>query len=236
MLAQAGLIGAALMLGLAGSAHCVAMCGAPAAGVIRLVRAQAGGATAALHTSHELRGHGLFHLGRLSAYALAGASVAALAQSLHLAGTHVGALKPLSVLLQAAVLAWGVALLATGRQPAWTHGMGQRLLARLRHAPGRNALLAGAAWVFMPCGLLYSALALASLGNGPLQGAAVMLAFGAVSGGALAAAQWLWRSLRFRAAPRHERLPARLGGALLVALALHALWVALGERIAQWCA
>ncbi|MGR4870473.1 sulfite exporter TauE/SafE family protein [Variovorax sp. LARHSF232] len=238
MLEQAPLIGAALLMGLAGGPHCVAMCGAPSTGLIRLVRVvpnDAAGACARAAPS----GLALFHTGRLVSYALAGALVAGVAQALALAAEQVAALSPLWVLLHAAILAWGLALLALGRQPAWAHGLGRALARRLAShgtsGAGRRLLAGGALWVLMPCGLLYSALALASLGNGPLQGGLAMLAFALGSGAALSLAPWLWQRLHARL-PRGEGWGTRAAGLLLALLALDALWMDLGRQVAQWCA
>ncbi|MDM0045070.1 sulfite exporter TauE/SafE family protein [Variovorax dokdonensis] len=239
MLEQAGLVGAALLMGLAGGPHCVAMCGAPAAGVIRLVRAPSqAGAAGAVHAGAASHTALLFHAGRLASYAAAGAAVAGVMQALDLAGQRVSALQPLMVLLHATVLAWGLILLVKARQPAWAHGIGHSLMRRLQaqQAPVRNALVAGGAWVLMPCGLLYSALALASLGNGPAQGGMVMLAFGVPGALALASSGWLYQRLRARMAPGHERWFARAAGAMLVLLALDALWMDIGHQWAEWCA
>jgi sulfite exporter TauE/SafE len=233
-LEQLPLIGAALLMGLAGSPHCVAMCGAPSAGLIRLVRA-APDARARITPS----GLAYFHAGRLASYALAGALVAGAAQALALAGQQVTALKPLWVLLHAAILAWGLFLLALGRQPAWAHDLGRAVARGLaQHGTGSagwGLLAGGALWVLMPCGLLYSALALASLGNGPLQGALAMLAFALGSGSALLVAPWLWQRLHARW-PRGEGWGARAAGLLLALLALDALWMDIAQQVAQWCA
>lgn len=234
---QSALAVAALLMGLAGSPHCVAMCAAPAQGVIRLVRAQPAGCAGASPSAEAALPHALFHLGRLAGYAAAGALVAGAAQVLGSAGQRVAALQPAITLLHAGVLAWGLMLLATGRQPAWAHGLGQAVARRLRTqaSAGQGALLAGALWVLMPCGLLYSALALASLGNGPAQGAMVMLAFAAGSGAALLLAPWLWSRLRRATAPLGERWSARAAGVVLLLLAADALWMDLGQQIARWC-
>lgn len=234
---QAGLVGAALLMGMAGSPHCVAMCAAPASGVIHIARAAPAGCAASA-PANAAPAYALFHAGRLAGYAVAGALVAGAMQALGSAGQRVAALQPAMALLHAAVLAWGLMLLATGRQPAWAHGIGHALARRLRmqRAPAQGALLAGALWVLMPCGLLYSALALASLGNGPGQGALVMLAFAAGSGAALLLAPWLWVRLRRHMAPLGERWSARAAGAVLILLALDALWMDVGRQIAQWCA
>ena len=53
-------------------------------------------------------------------------------------------------------------------------------LARRVYPPrtGLQALAAGLAWGWIPCGMVYAALPLALVAGGPLQGALVMLAFG----------------------------------------------------------
>jgi uncharacterized protein len=232
---QAGLALAALAMGLAGGPHCVAMCAAPTVGVIRLVRAplasSAGAAAAAPSAALA------FHAGRVASYALAGAVVALAAQSLAFASAHVTALKPLWVLLHAATLAWGLALVAQGRQPAWAHRFGKALAVRVRpHTRSVFGVLAmGAMWVVMPCGLLYSALALASLGNGALDGAMAMALFALGSGLSLAAAPWLHDLVAGRLGPSREGWGARIAGVLLALLALQALWMDFGQAIDDWC-
>jgi sulfite exporter TauE/SafE len=152
---------------------------------------------------------------------LAAASV----NSLALAGTQVAALKPLWMLLHVFVFAWGAMLAIAGRQPAWARRIGRTLETRLRsHAASTawSVLATGALWVAMPCGLLYSALLLASLGNGPLQGALAMVLFAIGSGLSLVLAPWLWQRLR-------------RSGVLLAAVALQALWADLSHQIGIWC-
>lgn len=232
---QAGLAIAALLMGLAGGPHCVAMCSAPTAGVIRLVRAPPGtaGASSAAAPSTTL----VFHAGRIASYASAGAAVALAAQSLAFASAHVTALKPLWVLLHAATLAWGLALIAQGRQPAWAHRFGKALALRVRpHTRSAFGVFAtGALWVLMPCGLLYSALALASLGNGPLDGAMAMVMFALGSGLSLAAAPWVYAAVGNRFGRSREGWGARIAGLLLALLALQALWMDFGQAVVEWC-
>lgn len=263
---QPALAGTALLMGLAAGPHCVAMCGAASAGVIRMLSAPAGGpapgsqppvarlvfhpsprattpgaTTSGATTAAALRSPAagaLFHLGRLAGYAMAGAIAAGTVQGLALAGEQVAALRPAWVLLHVAVLAWGLLLAATGRQPLWAHRLGQRAMLRLRaHRGGAGGLLAaGAAWVAMPCGLLYSAVLLASLGNGPLGGAAAMALFALGSALPLMAAPWLWQRLRGGFGPLSQRWGARLAGLLLALLSLQALGLDLRRQIELWCA
>ena len=103
---QTALAGAALLMGLAGGPHCVAMCGAASAAVIRIVPvAVPAGARPAGSTA--LAAQAAFHIGRIASYAVAGAVAAASVNSLAEAGTQVAALKPLWMLLHVFVFAWG---------------------------------------------------------------------------------------------------------------------------------
>nr|WP_162577481.1 sulfite exporter TauE/SafE family protein [Variovorax sp. PBL-H6] len=236
---QTALAGTALLMGLAGGPHCVAMCGAACAGVIRIVRAPEGGGVATLPRA-GVRGASapwLFHAGRIAGYAAAGALAAVAAQGLALASEQVAALRPLWVLLHVFVLAWGLLLAALGRQPLWASRIGRSLAMRLRPASGSapGLLAIGALWVSMPCGLLYSALMLASLANGPLQGAWVMALFAAGSGVSLMAAPWLWQHLGRGAGLLRGTWGTRLAGTLLALMSLQALSIDLRHQIELWC-
>ncbi len=221
---DASLIAAAALMGLAGSPHCAAMCGAPCAAVVG-------------------RGHGAmgaaggFHLGRTVGYAAAGAVVASSVEALGALGQAAPMLRPLWTLLHVAAFALGVWLLATGRQPRWLEGRAplpavaapggwQRMAAPLR-AGG-----AGLLWVGWPCGLLQSAMLVAALAGGAAGGAMAMAAFATASSIGLWAAPALWR--RFGAAGQ-GRLAARIAGALLAGASGWALGHGLWERVAAYC-
>ncbi|KQX96216.1 sulfite exporter TauE/SafE family protein [Variovorax sp. Root473] len=227
------LAGAALLMGLAGGPHCVAMCGAVSAAVIRIV--PVGGPSQASHAIAPFA----FHLGRMVSYAAAGAIAAASLHGLGAASAQAAAWRPLWVMLHVFVLAWGAMLAVAGRQPLWAQRAGRALEARLRPRAGGSLLgvfATGALWVAMPCGLLYSALMLAALGNGPLQGASTMALFALGSSVSLLAAPWLWQRLRgWGDNGARQAWGARLAGVLLAAVALQALWMDLSHRIADWC-
>jgi sulfite exporter TauE/SafE len=219
---EAGLILGGLLLGIGGSPHCAAMCAAPCAALTRSPR-EAGG----------------FHGGRLIGYMAAGAVVAASVSSLGLAREAWPVLRPLWAMLQAAALALGLWLLVTGRQPDWRFGRAPAVLAgasagggwTVMRGPGRSAAV-GLCWTAWPCGLLYSALALAALANGPAGGAAVMAAFALASLPALWAGPALLRRL-VRAG--HRSLAVRIAGGLIVAAAAWALGHGMWERALAWC-
>ncbi|MBB3176561.1 sulfite exporter TauE/SafE family protein [Variovorax sp. Sphag1AA] len=234
---QTALLGTALLMGLAGGPHCVAMCGAACAGVIRIVRVRESGAATMGGGLHAQGATLAFHAGRIVSYAAAGAVAAAAMRGIGLASEHVAALRPFWVLLHVAVLVWGLSLAVLGRQPVWAHRLGGTLQARLRPLTGSTVgvLATGALWVAMPCGLLYSALMLAGLADGPLQGAMVMAGFAAGSGLSLVAAPWLWQRLSHGAGAVRKEWGSRLAGALLAAVAFLALWNDIVRQIDLWC-
>lgn len=243
----------ALLMGLAGGPHCIAMCAAPQAGVIRVHPAGQGASCA---PGQPWQRSAMFHAGRLLGYAVLGALAGASVQGLGWLATQSAALRPAWTLLHLAVLAWGLVLLvlALARQPAWVQGAGQQLWQRVgpltRSAYGVGA--AGVLWALMPCGLLYSALLVASLSGGPMRGAVSMALFGLGSALSLAAGPWLWRWLRVQgnrvgavwaAAQANvaattataSSLGTRAAGGVLAMAALWELWMDFGGRLAAWC-
>lgn len=174
------LITGSALLGLAGAPHCAAMCGGTSAGVI-------GRCGAASRRSSATA----FHAGRALSYSVAGALAAASLGALRAWSEVAPVMRPLWTMVQAAVLAFGVWLAVTGRQPAWLSNRPAPLPAAMRAGgwqamagPARSGA-AGAAWVAWPCGLLQSALVAATFASTPLWGAAVMAVFAATSSAGL---------------------------------------------------
>lgn len=217
----------ALLMGLAGGPHCIAMCGAACAGITRLGESPAS----------RSRAQWMFHAGRLAGYAGAGAAAAFAVQTLGWLSTNTAALRPVWVMFHLAVLAWGLMLVALARQPMWVSSAGRTVWARIRPVAGaRGGLFAtGALWAFMPCGLLYSALLVASLSGGPLDGALAMALFALGSGASLSLAPTLFARLQQAGNRFKQDWGTRVAGALLVLVALWALWMDLAHRIAAWC-
>jgi sulfite exporter TauE/SafE len=100
-------------------------------------------------------------------------------------------------------------------------------------APTCSSLLLGMAWALWPCGILYSAIAIAWLTQDVLTGTVSMLAFAAGSGVQL----WLGqRGLMALMRAGRESLGIRLAGALTMVFALALIgWVAMGHRPADFC-
>jgi sulfite exporter TauE/SafE len=226
------LLFSALLMGLAGTPHCLAMCGAACA-------AASGGGQ-----RPHLTG---LHLGRLLSYSAAGAVAAASVGSLAALGQAVAVLRPLWTLVHAAALVLGLYLLWRGRQPAWMARLGRHRLAEtVSHrggawqriqGPARSTGI-GLAWVAWPCGLLQSALLVASLANGPVQGAMVMAGFASASAAGLVAGPALWARLSGRGGAGQlasAEWAVRLAGLALAGASAWALGHGMWMRVAAWC-
>jgi len=215
----------ALLMGLAGGPHCAAMCGAACGGLTRI------------DGDASRRSMWAFQAGRLAGYSLAGAGAAFAVQSFAWLTTSTAALRPVWTLFHLAVLAWGLMLVARARQPVWVSTTGRNIWSRVRPvAAARGGLFAtGALWAFMPCGLLYSALLVASLSGGPIAGALSMALFAVGSGVSLWLAPALFARLQQAGNRLRQDWGTRAAGALLVLAALWALWMDMAHRIAVWC-
>jgi sulfite exporter TauE/SafE len=237
------LVLSALAMGLAGTPHCLAMCGAAcAASAAACDRAQPQRALLALLA------------GRLLGYTAAGAVAAASVGALGSFAAATPVLRPLWTLVHLVALALGAFLLWRGRQPAWLEALGRGartaptgaggtvmvMPARSGAAAGRwRAVAAGTAWVAWPCGLLHSALMLAALAHDAAGGAAVMATFALASAAGLMGAPWLW--WRFGGtrtqslSPRAAGAAVRLAGAGLIAASAFALGHGLWARVWALC-
>ena len=239
----ASLASTALLMGLAGGPHCLAMCAAPCSVVTGQALPQVPD-QATEHALHWLpRPGGLarrlvaYHSGRLLGYAAVGALAAMAMQSLAWMTQHTAALRPVWTFMHVAVLAWGLMMVLQARQPVWVENAGRSVWGRVRPlvaAPG-GVFATGFLWALMPCGLLYSALLVAALSGGAWQGALTMAVFGVGSGLWLVAGPWLWQRLRQRLNAARAEWGTRVAGALLCAAAAGALWMDLVYRPSLWC-
>lgn len=224
----------ALLLGLTGGPHCIAMCGAACAGIGQAVVVGMPGQSG--RPAQAARAMALFQLGRLAGYGALGALAAASMQGLGWLATHAAALRPVWSMLHIGAAAMGLMLLIWARQPLWLETGARRVWARVRAAAGRWGLAAplaiGFVWALLPCGLLYSAVLVAALTGDALQGAAAMALFAAGSGLSLLAGPWLLLRLGV-----NGRGPwsMRLAGLALMLTALWGLWHGLVHQQAPWC-
>jgi len=233
---QTSLAATALLMGLAGGPHCVAMCGAVCAAMGR--SAIVGNATVGSVANPSALW--MFQLGRLVGYSALGGLAAASMQGLGWLSIQSAALRPVWTMLHVAAAFLGLMLLWQARQPAWLDVGARKVWSRIRTATqGSGAaasaaapLVLGAAWSLLPCGLLYSAVLVAALSPSAIQGAGVMALFAVGSGVSLMAGPWLWLRLR---GPGSGAWAIRLAGAALLASSAWALWMGLVHDTAPWC-
>jgi len=222
---QSSLALTALLMGLAGGPHCVAMCGAACAGI---------GQTAGTRKNSALLS---FQLGRIVGYSLLGSLAAASMQGLGWLTVQSAALRPVWSLFHVAAIVLGLALMWNAQQPVWLESAGRKIWAharRLGTGSGGAPLVLGALWALLPCGLLYSALLVAAMAGGPLDGAAVMALFALGTSVTMTAGPWLWLKLR-GATPGSGAWGMRLAGLALAASSGWALWMGLVHNTAPWC-
>ncbi len=221
---QASIAVTALVMGLAGGPHCIAMCGAACAGI---------GQAAAPRSQRAI---GLFQLGRLAGYATLGALAAASMQGLGWLTVQSAALRPAWTMVHVAALLLGLLLLAQARQPVWLETGARRVWARVRAATQSLGLAAplglGVAWALLPCGLLYSALMVAALTGSAAGGAGAMALFALGSGVSLWAGPWLL--LRLGQGGR-AGWSMRIAGLALAITSAWGLWMGLVHDQAPWC-
>ncbi len=199
----------ALLIGLAGSVHCVGMCGGMASAFSLLLPK---------HRS-SLPYLIAYHGGRICSYALAGALVGSL--GMVIGQGHGGALflsllsGLLLVLMGLYIGGWWRVLLRLERAGS---GLWRRLSPLTRHLLPMNhplkALPYGLVWGWLPCGLVYSTLSWAMLAQSPGEAAVLMFCFGL---GTLPAMFLLSLSAeRVLGWLRHPRVKQGIGGMLIL--------------------
>jgi sulfite exporter TauE/SafE len=171
-------LAAAFLVGLLGSGHCVAMCGGIAV-ALDTAASSGSGSRAACRMGYQS--------GRLAGYAIAGALVGGVGAGLLQLTSSAAALSVARGFQALMMILLGLYLSGLWRAPLRVvENQGARLWralepVRRRVLPVRGfsgALRMGLLWGFLPCGLVYSALALALAAGSAGAGALTMLAFG----------------------------------------------------------
>lgn len=170
-------LGAAVLLGLAASGHCLVMCGGISAALgMAASRDSAGRTRPPLLVGYQL--------GRISAYSLAGLLLAGILGGLISLLDIESVRRTLRALSALALLL--AALVAFGRLRDPGSGIGRKLWQRLAPLSRRllpvttlpRAFAFGMVWGWMPCGFVYSVLMVAALQLDAVRGAMTMAAFG----------------------------------------------------------
>jgi sulfite exporter TauE/SafE len=198
-----------LGLGLVSGVHCAGMCG----GIVVAFAARA----PLLQSRGLLLRQAAFNAGRIASYAAAGAFAGAAAQMLSALSLQAA----VYVLANALLVLAGLQLAGWGAAARWVEALGTPLWRRLqplavRLVPGwtpTRSFAAGAVWGWLPCGLVYGALAAAAATGDATRGALGMAAFGLGTLPWLLAAGLAAARLRARFAARSFRLAT--GGLVL---------------------
>lgn len=252
---QTTLAATALLMGLAGGPHCVAMCGAACAGI---------GQAAGSRSSTAIL---IFQVGRFLGYTALGAVAAATMQGVGWLTIQSAALRPVWTIFHVLAFFIGLLLLWKAKQPIWMEAGAKRIWLQVRKAiqglgqgpkPSPVLLTAGAAraavpatsttlawflpwviglcWALLPCGLLYSALLVAAMTGEVAQGGAVMALFALGSSLSLLAGPWLWLRLKNAGLVAGDgNWGVRLAGLALAASSAWALWMGFFHNTAPWC-
>jgi hypothetical protein len=211
----------ALIVGLIGADHCAGMC----SGIVGVLSM----GTDKLSRPARLLRISAYNAGRIASYAMAGAVAGAVGQTLggllpgglaHQLAMGVSAL--FAFLLAAYMMGWGSLLVrvegAGGHLWRYLQPLGQRFIPA--QGAGRTFAL-GLVWGWLPCGLVYTALAWSLVSGSAARGALLMLGFGLGTLPALVtmgmAGSWLlaWRS---------QPLVRYAAGLALIGLAAATLW------------
>lgn len=177
-----------ILFGFAGSLHCVGMCGPI---LLSFSRPLASGRSWVAFASYQL--------GRLWTYALLGALAGWAGMKWQAGAAILGWQRPLAVIAALVLLGMGVWSWRGGLSGRWVAGCRARLGggfpsldlgAWFRDPRASIRLLVGSLMGFLPCGLVYAALAMAAMLGDPLRGALGLLGLGLGTLPALALVSW----------------------------------------------
>ncbi len=238
---------AAFMIGLLGSPHCVGMCGGIASLLASSTAPQSGSTAANApdhyipvvergrepqlqNQAYQFTLISLFQLGRISCYALLGALAGGLVGSMISAGSFViedlsGVSKGLRVLASLMLIMVALSIAGWSRLGQIFESAGGKLWNKIQPLTTplipvdtpRKALTIGGLWGFLPCGLIYSALAWAAMSGSALQSALLMFCFGLGTVPAVLSISGLTGSLRLAMT---KPLARRIFAVLLIVMAI----------------
>lgn len=171
---------AVFLIGLFGGVHCAGMCG----GIVSALSLQMPASSGQRSPAWVI--HLAYNLGRIASYALAGAAMGALGSLGLLLNNALPVQMTLYLAANVMMVALGLYLTGATGALAFTERAGQWLWRRVQPATRRflpvrgvfQALPLGALWGWLPCGMVYSVLAMTLLTGSAARGALTMLAFG----------------------------------------------------------
>lgn len=221
-------ITAAFLLGVFGTVHCIGMCGG-IIGALSLSLPQ----TIRAHRPRLLLFVTTYNIGRVLSYTLAGLIAGTIGAELFSAMGLSQGHKVLQIIGISMMIAIGLYLAGWLPQLALIEKIGAPLWKRLEPVARRlmpvdtlpKALFYGTLWGWLPCGLVYYVLVWALTSGGAIEGASMMLAFGAgtlpglIATGAMAS--WI---TRFAQSPNTRRIV----GVLIILMAVATLFVPMG--------
>jgi sulfite exporter TauE/SafE len=207
---------AAFLLGLFSTVHCIAMCGSVIGALTLSLPAEVRESQSKMFP-YVLN----YNLGRLFSYGSAGALVGVLSSPLVEFNGH-EILRYISLAVMIAMglylAGWFPKFAQMERMGApiwrWLQPIGQKLLPVKTRT---QALFLGIIWGWLPCGLVYSALAVAATVGEPVKASLVMLSFGAGTLPAVMGAGLFTGMLATMARIKHLR---QIAGLLIIAMAL----------------
>jgi len=197
------LLAAMLAAGFASGVHCVGMCGGIVAAFDASVANSHSNRVIQVRAKTDWHRRIAFNLGRISTYAAAGAVAGLLGGAAYAAGA-LPAQAVLYVVANIMLVLMGLHLAGAGRLLGRLEALGAPLWRRLRPLAARllpartlsQSYAAGLVWGWLPCGMVYAALAGAMLAGSAARGALAMTAFGLGTIPFLLAAGWLAARLR----------------------------------------
>ena len=210
----------AFLLGLFSTVHCIAMCGSVIGALTLSLPAEV------RENQRRMFPYVLnYNLGRLLSYTMAGAIVGVLASPLTAFDGHL-VLRYLSVIVMVAMglylAGWFPKFAYMERLGApiwrWLQPISQKLLPVKKLS---QAFLLGIVWGWLPCGLVYAALAVAATVGEPVKASMVMVAFGVGTLPAVMGAGLFTGLLASMARAKHLR---QIAGVLIISMALATLF------------
>ncbi len=164
---------AILIASLIGSAHCVSMCG----GFVAFY---------SVRSKKEFLPHLSYHLGRLITYVSLGALAGYFGKALDSGGALLGIQRAAAILLGLVMIIWGISKLIRPNSGQLFAILIHKIFGRLsssvmkwadKSPPVLLALALGLITTFLPCGWLYTFVAVAAASADPLRGILVMISF-----------------------------------------------------------